>query len=157
MSQSPNLKFWSRSIFGLAIFTSAFLLFQVQLLLGKFLLPWFGGTSAVWATCLVFFQVLLLCGYFYSHKLCSSLNRKQQATVHLLALAVTFVMLAMAWFSWGAPFLPSTSWKPLPGISPIPALLKILLLTIGFPFLLLASTGPLLQKWYMETSGRDQT
>src|SRR5919204_348050 len=55
-------QFWSRSIFGLAIFTSAFLLFQVQLLLGKFLLPWFGGTSAVWATCLLFFQVVLFSG-----------------------------------------------------------------------------------------------
>jgi hypothetical protein len=63
MSQLSSLKFWSRSIFGIAIFTSAFLLFQVQLLLGKFLLPWFGGTSAIWATCLLFFQVLLLGGY----------------------------------------------------------------------------------------------
>src|SRR5205085_8202301 len=89
-----SLKMGRRFTFGFAIFSSAFLLFQVELILAKFLLPWFGGTSAVWATCLVFFQVLLLCGYFYSHKLCSSLNRKQQATVHLLALAVTFVMLA---------------------------------------------------------------
>ena len=58
-----------RLAFGLAVFTSGFLLFQVQLLLGKFLLPWFGGTSGVWATCLLFFQVLLLGGYFYAHQI----------------------------------------------------------------------------------------
>ena len=66
ISRLSGLKFWSRSVFGIAIFTSAFLLFQVQLLLGKFLLPWFGGTSAIWATCLLFFQVLLLGGYVYA-------------------------------------------------------------------------------------------
>src|SRR2546430_10513336 len=72
MSRSSDLNFWSRSIFGIAIFTSAFLLFQVQLLLGKFLLPWFGGTSAIWATCLLFFQVLLLGGDRKSTRLNSS-------------------------------------------------------------------------------------
>src|SRR2546430_9480431 len=72
MSRSPNLKLWPRSIFGIAIFTSAFLLFQVQLLLGKFLLPWFGGTSAIWATCLLFFQLLLLGGYIYANQIASA-------------------------------------------------------------------------------------
>ncbi|MDQ2824653.1 MAG: hypothetical protein M3R29_04320, partial [Verrucomicrobiota bacterium] len=68
----------SRLVFGLTIFISAFLLFQVQLILGKFLLPWFGGTSAVWTTCLLFFQVLLLAGYLYSHKVSTSFDLSRQ-------------------------------------------------------------------------------
>jgi len=140
---------------AVTIFLSAFLLFQVQLILGKFLLPWFGGISAVWATCLVFFQVLLLGGYLYSHKLCSAFNIRRQTTVHIIFLGVTIAAIAIAWFSWNSPFLPTGGWKPLPGILPIPALLKLLLVTIGLPFLLLSSTGPLLQRWYSDVfSGR---
>lgn len=141
-----------KAIVAVTICLSAFLLFQVQLILGKFLLPWFGGTSAVWATCLVFFQVLLLGGYIYSHKLCSTLKVSRQATVHLLVLGITSLVLAVMWSSWGSPFLPNGIWKPLPGVSPIPGLLKLLLIAIGLPFLLLSTTGPLLQKWYNETS-----
>src|SRR4029077_16818398 len=73
----------SRLVFGLAIFTSAFLLFQVQLIMGKFLLPWFGGTSAVWTTCLLFFQLLLFAGYFYAHKISSSFALNRQGKMHL--------------------------------------------------------------------------
>ena len=67
-----------RFAFGFAIFTSAFLLFQVQLLLSKFLLPWFGGTSGIWATCLLFFQVLLLAGYYYAHRISSGFRQAGQ-------------------------------------------------------------------------------
>jgi hypothetical protein len=145
----------SRLIFGSAIFISAFLLFQVQLILGKFLLPWFGGISAVWATCLVFFQVFLFLGYLYSHKVCGSLTLRKQANIHFVLLGVTMAAVAIAWSSWGSPFLPTSAWKPAPGSAPIPSILKLLTATIGLPFLLLSATGPLLQKWYGEIAGRN--
>jgi len=148
MSQSPSLNFWSRSIFGLAIFTSAFLLFQVQLLLGKFLLPWFGGTSAIWATCLLFFQILLLGGYIYAHQIASGFRPSIQGKAHLAFLAITSLWLVVAWYFWSSPVLPNLSWKPAPGAAPILGILELLVISVGLPFLLLSSTGPLLQSWY---------
>jgi hypothetical protein len=141
-------KLFARLAFGLAVFTSAFLLFQVQLLLGKFLLPWFGGTSGVWATCLLFFQMLLLGGYFYAHKISISWRLPSQGKIHLAFLALGTVWMLLAWFFWGSPLLPGPSWKPAPGAAPIAGILKLLLISVGVPFLLLSSTGPLLQNWY---------
>jgi hypothetical protein len=120
----------SRLVFGLAIFSSAFLLFQVQLILGKFLLPWFGGTSAVWI----------------GFRPRSGLNR--QVRLHLVFLAITTIWILFAWSSWGSPFLPSVQLKPVPGSAPVLGILKLLLPAVGLPFLLLSSTGPLLQNWY---------
>lgn len=144
----------ARLLFGITIFASAFLLFQVQLILGKFLLPWFGGVSAVWATCLVFFQVFLFLGYFYSHRVCGSLTLRKQANIHLVLLSVTTATVIIAWSFWGSPFLPTAAWKPAPGSLPVPSILKLLTATIGLPFLLLSTTGPLLQKWYGEIGRR---
>ena len=141
-------KLFARLVFGLAIFASAFLLFQVQLLLGKFLLPWFGGTSAIWATCLLFFQVLLLGGYFYAHKISVSCRLSGQGKIHLLFLALSTLWILLAWYFWGSPLLPGPSWKPSPDAAPIAGILKLLLISVGMPFLLLSSTGPLLQNWY---------
>jgi hypothetical protein len=148
----------SRLVFGLAIFTSAFLLFQVQLILGKFLLPWFGGTSAVWTTCLLFFQLFLLAGYLYAHKISASLGLNRQGRVHLAFLILTGLWTVFAWYSWGSPFLPGVQLKPVPGSAPIFGILKLLLLAIGLPFLLLSSTTPLLQSWYdqIHHSGRTE-
>src|SRR6266566_832634 len=146
MSRSSDLNFWSRSIFGIAIFTSAFLLFQVQLLLGKFLLPWFGGTSAIWATCLLFFQVLLLGGYVYAHQIASAFRPSRQCKAHLAFLAITSFWLVVAWYFWSSPVLPGPSWKP--GAAPILGIVELLFISVGLPFLLLSSTGPLLQSWY---------
>ena len=137
-----------RLAFGLAIFTSAFLLFQVQLILGKFLLPWFGGTSAVWTTCLLFFQVSLFAGYLYSHRISTSFGLNRQGRLHLVFLAITTMWMLSAWYFWGSPFLPGVQWKPAPGSAPVLGILKLLLLSVGLPFLLLSSTGPLLQNWY---------
>src|SRR5437764_10600162 len=106
MSRSSDLNFWSRSIFGIAIFTSAFLLFQVQLILGKFLLPWFGGTSAVWTTCLLFFQVLLFGGYLYSHKLSELSSLSSQTALHLVFLLLASSFILIGWRLWGSPLLP---------------------------------------------------
>ena len=148
MPRSSDLNFWSRSIFGIAIFTSAFLLFQVQLLLGKFLLPWFGGTSAIWVTCLLFFQVLLLGGYVYAHQIASAFRPSLQGKAHLAFLAITSLCLAIAWYFWSSPVLPGPSWKPAPGAAPILGIVGLLFISVGLPFLLLSSTGPLLQSWY---------
>ena len=137
-----------RFAFAFAIFTSAFLLFQVQLLLGKFLLPWFGGTSGIWATCLLFFQVLLLAGYYYAHRISCSFELSGQGKIHLLFLALASLWIVLGWLMWGSPLLPDSSWKPEPGAAPIAGILKLLLVSAGVPFLLLSTTGPLLQNWY---------
>lgn len=137
-----------RFAFGFAIFISAFLLFQVQLLLGKFLLPWFGGTSRIWATCLLFFQILLLAGYYYAHRISCSFGPSNQGKVHLAFLGLAAVWILLAWWFWGSPLLPGTSWKPAPSAAPIAGILKLLVVSVGVPFLLLSATGPLLQNWY---------
>jgi hypothetical protein len=137
-----------RFAFGFAIFSSAFLLFQVQLLLGKFLLPWFGGTSGIWATCLLFFQVLLLAGYYYAYRISCTLRPDGQGKIHLGFLVIASLWILLAWFFWGSPLLPSPSWKPEPGAAPIAGILKLLVVSVGVPFLLLSTTGPLLQNWY---------
>src|SRR5437899_10374262 len=137
-----------RLAFGLAVFTSGFLLFQVQLLLGKFLLPWFGGTSGVWATCLLFFQVLLLGGYVYAHQIASAFRPSLQGKAHLAFLAITSLCLVVVWYCWSSPVLPGPSWKPAPEAAPILGIVELLFISVGLPFLLLSSTGPLLQSWY---------
>ena len=147
----------SSLMFGVTIFISAFLLFQVQLVLGKFLLPWFGGTSSVWTTCLLFFQFLLFGGYFYAHKISTSLSFDRQTKVHFVFLAVAAAWVLFLWYIWGSPFLPDAAWKPIPGSAPVAGILKLLALAIGVPFLLLSSTGPLLQKWYYEIRANDRS
>ncbi len=143
-------RLFARLVFGFAVFTSAFLLFQVQLLLGKFLLPWFGGTSGVWATCLLFFQMLLLGGYFYAHQISISCRLSSQGKIHLAFVALTGLWILLASYFWGSPLLPGPSWKPAPGAAPIAGILKLLFVSVGLPFLLLSSTGPLLQHWYAQ-------
>ncbi len=89
--------------FALTIFSSAFLLFQVQPLIGKFILPWFGGGPAVWTTCLLFFQALLLAGYAYAHLIARYLEPRLQAICHLALLLAALAML---------PIIPDPGWKP---------------------------------------------
>ena len=125
--------------YSLTIFLSAFLLFQVQPMIGKYILPWFGGGPAVWTTCMLFFQMLLLGGYLYAHLLSSLLSPRRQAVAHVVLLAVTLAML---------PIAPSPAWKPTSDGSPIAQILLLLLITVGGPYFLLSSTGPLLQRWF---------
>src|SRR3954468_13411473 len=127
-----------RWIYGTAIFLSAFLLFDVQLLVVKFLLPWFGGTSAVWTTCMLFYQVLLLVGYAYAHGIAARLGRRAQGYVHLLLLGLAVAVLAVSWGMWGRPLLPDASWKPDPAALPIIGILKLLTVSIGLPFFVLS-------------------
>ena len=122
--------------YALTIFTGAFLLFQVQPLIGKFILPWFGGTPAVWTTCLLFFQVLLLGGYAYAHFLSRWLKPRAQAQVHGILL-----LAALA----GMRIIPADHWKPPPGSDPTWRILVLLVASIWLPYFVLSSTGPLLQ------------
>lgn len=136
--------------FGITIFTGAFLLFQVQPILGKYILPWFGGMSAVWTTCMLFFQVLLLGGYLYSHLLSTKLKPRMQATVHLTILAATLVLLIVGAILWKAPILPGANWRPSSPENPIPNVLAVLAVAVGLLYLVLSSTGPLMQKWFSQ-------
>jgi hypothetical protein len=131
--------------YAVTIFLSAFLLFQVQPLVGKFILPWFGGTPAVWTTCMLFFQVLLLGGYSYAHLLTSTLKIGQQRGLHLTLLLASLVFL---------PIVPSEAWKPIGAQMPVTDILLLLLATIGLPYFLLSSTGPLLQESFRRETGR---
>jgi SAM-dependent methyltransferase len=117
---------------------SAFLLFLVQPLIAKQILPWFGGSAAVWSVCLVFFQTVLLAGYAYADLLVRRAAPRTQARVHIPLLLVSLAFL---------PVIADAQWKPLGDESPAPLILGLLAATIGLPYFLLSSTGPLLQAW----------
>ena len=127
------------ALYAATIFTSAFLLFLVQPLIAKQILPWFGGTSAVWTTCLVFFQVALLAGYAYSDWTTRRLRPRVQAGIHVALLAASLVAL---------PILASAAWKPSGHEDPTWRILGLLCATIGLPYFLLSTTGPLVQAWF---------
>ena len=134
---SPRAGF--KVLHTLAIFLSAFLLFQVEPLIAKVILPWFGGVAAVWTVCLLFFQVALLLGYLYAHVLTRRLGRRAQGWVHAGLLAGSLLTL---------PILPREAWRPLGPEAPALHILLVLGLTVGLPFFLLSSTTPLLQAWF---------
>jgi hypothetical protein len=125
--------------FALAVFLGAFLLFQVQPLIGKFILPWFGGSPGVWTTCLLFFQSVLLLGYAYAHVSSTRLRPRHQAWTHLGLLALSLALL---------PIVPADAWKPTGGENPVVSILFLLTLTLGLPYFVLSATGPLLQTWF---------
>jgi SAM-dependent methyltransferase len=127
---------------ALTIFLSAFLLFQIQPMIAKMILPWFGGTAAVWATCLLFFQATLLLGYSYSHGIVKRLKPKQQWMLHASLMIVCLALL---------PIMPSAAWKPLTPDAPTLRILGLLAATIGLPYFLLSTTGPLIQAWYVQS------
>jgi len=127
-------------LYPITIFLSAFLLFQVQPLMGRYILPWFGGTPAVWSVCLLFFQCILLAGYGYAHWLGSLKSAKTQATIHISLLLASFLLLPVA---------PNAEiWKPTGAGNPAWQILLLLLATVGGPYFLLSSTTPLLQRWF---------
>ena len=127
------------ALYALTIFLSSFLLFQVQPIIAKIILPWFGGSAAVWNTCMLFFQAALLGGYTYAHWL-QAQPAKRQRQIHLALLGLSLLSL---------PILPSVSWKPAGTDEPIGRILGLLATTIGLPYFLLSTTSPLLQAWYV--------
>ncbi|MCX7426029.1 MAG: fused MFS/spermidine synthase [Planctomycetia bacterium] len=129
--------------YAAAILLSSFLLFQVQPLIGKYILPWFGGTPAVWTTCMLSFQVFLLAGYGYAHWLAGRLTLRRQGLLHLVLLAASLLFL---------PIIPADTWKPYGDEWPTWRILCLLGASIGAPYLLLSSTGPLLQSWFARTN-----
>ncbi len=134
--------------YGATIFLSAFLLFEVQLILAKRILPWFGGAPSVWTTCMLFFQLLLLAGYAYAHGLAAHLGATAQRRLHLGLLAASLVLLAVLWGVWGNPILPDAGWKPADSTHPVGRILLLLGASIGLPFFMLSATNPLLQAWF---------
>ncbi len=129
-------------LYALTIFASAFLLFLLQLVTAKQILPWFGGSAAVWTTCLVFFQSVLLFGYAYSDWSIRRLSPKQQAVAHAALLALSLLLL---------PIIPDASWKPGGDENPAWRILGLLTVTIGLPYFLLSTTSPLIQAWFART------
>jgi len=129
--------------FSLTIFWGACLLFLVQPLIARFILPWFGGGPAVWTTCMLFFQVLLLGGYAYAHFSISRLTPRRQVITHLCLLALAVALL---------PITPGDQWKPADGSHAAGHILLLLLACLGLPYLVLSATGPLLQAWFSKAN-----
>ena len=129
--------------FSLTIFWGAFLLFLVQPLIARFILPWFGGGPAVWTTCMLFFQLLLLGGYAYAHFSISRLTPRRQVITHLVLLALAVALL---------PITPGDAWKPNDGSHAAGHILLLLLGCLGLPYLVLSATGPLLQAWFSKAN-----
>ena len=132
--------------YAVATLVGAFLVFQVQPVISKCVLPWFGGTPAVWTTCMLFFQVLLLAGYVYAHCLKTYLRPRRQGLVHLSLLSIAL---------WTLSITPDESWKPTGEEEPILHLLLMLGMHVGLPYFLLSSTGPLIQAWLSLRTSND--
>ena len=125
--------------YAITIFVSAFLLFQVQPIIARFILPWYGGSPAVWSTTLLFFQVFLLLGYAYAHLIAERLTTRQQVVLHIGLLIIALLVL---------PITPDDAMKPDGEGSPLFGILRLLATTVGLPYLLISATGPLLQHWF---------
>lgn len=121
------------------VFLSAFLLFLVQPILAKQILPWFGGAAIVWTICMVFFQFVLLLGYAYSHWITTRVDSPRQNWIHIGLLVASLAFL---------PILPGEFWKPAGDDNPVVRILLLLFATIGLPYFILSTTSPLIQAWY---------
>ena len=134
-------------LFGATICLSALLLFQIEPMISKYILPWFGGGPAVWTAAMLTFQLLLLAGYTYAHGL-SRLSLTVQRAVHLLIALIVIGWIAINALRWNTPVTPDPSWKPTTGTMPAFQVLVVLLVSIGLPFFLLSTTSSLIQSWF---------
>src|SRR5262245_55413809 len=130
-------------VYALTLFLSALLLFLVQPLIGKLIVPLLGGSPSVWNTCMVFFQAMLLAGYAYAHYSGNWLGERKQAAVHLGVLLLPAVVLPLGIY---------TALLPAGGENPVPGLLLLLVASAGLPFFAVAATAPLLQRWFANTA-----
>jgi hypothetical protein len=133
-----------RFLFAVAVFTNAALLFAVQPMVARMVLPLLGGTPAVWNTCMVFFQVALLAGYACAHLLATRLSVRQQAGLYPLIQLVVLLLLPISIGDGLVQAIPTE-------VNPVPWLLGVLSITVGFPVFVVAMTGPLLQTWFAKT------
>lgn len=134
--------------FTVSIFLSAFLLFQIQPMIGKFILPWFGGAPAVWSTAMLFFQALLTGGYAYAYWLIGRAKTGLQILIHVALILFSIAVLIRLSFAWSSPITPDASWKPNEVASPILDIFKLLVVSVGLPYFILAANGPLMQAWF---------
>lgn len=133
------------TFFVLSIFLSAFLLFQIQPMIGKFILPWFGGTPAVWSTAMLFFQAMLTGGYAYAYWL---VKQKRQGWIHLALLGITLALLSALGLAWSSPITPSADLRPADVSFPVWHILFLLFISVGLPYFVLAANGTLMQAWF---------
>lgn len=130
---------WGQLLLGSTILVSAFLLFLIQPLFARIILPWFGGTPAVWTSCVLVFQALLLVGYTYAHGFNRWCPSRWQPLVH-----GGLILLAL----WSLSVYPSAEWKPTGETEPQLLISLLLLSHVGLPYCLLATTAPLVQSWF---------
>lgn len=132
-------------LFAATLFVSAFVLFLVQPMVGKLILPKLGGTPQVWNTCMVFFQTALLAGYAYTHTSTTRFTLRRQLTVHCVLLFLPLIVLLVQ-----GPFY-FANWTPPLGSNPILSTLAVLTFKVGIPFFVVATSAPLLQRWFVAT------
>jgi hypothetical protein len=131
-------------VYTLTVFVGSFLLFQIQPLIARYILPWFGGGAAVWTTCMLSFQVFLLVGYWYAHGLTTYIRDSRQPVAHGALLLVALAVI---------PITPDAGWNPADSLHPTLSITGLLVASIGLPFLVLAASSPLLQYWAGRASG----
>ena len=137
--------------FALSVFLSAFLLFQIEPMIGKFILPGFGGTSAVWSTVLMFFQILLSGGYAYAYWLIGRGSDRKRIMIHIALLSASLVIMLVLGLIWKSPIFPAPGWQPASTANPIWEICKLLGISVGLPYFLLATNSTLMQSWYRRT------
>lgn len=132
-------------LYILSIFLSAFLIFQIQPMIARYILPWFGGTPAVWSTVMLFFQVLLTGGYAYAYWL---MGKSRQGRLHLILLMLSSIILLGLAIFWPSPITPGPEWKPTGIDFPIVRIFVLLATSVGLPYFMLATNSPLQQAWF---------
>jgi hypothetical protein len=152
LGQPASLNTPPAALLVATIFLSAFLLFQVQLIVAKHLLSWFGGAPAVWTTCQLFFQTVLLGGYAYAHVLGRLRSVRRQRSIHIGLIAAGVIAVVLVAGIGGYPVIAPAAMKPTGAEEPVGLLLFIMLSTVGLPFLVLSATSPLLQRWHSRTT-----
>lgn len=135
-------------LYALSIFVSAFLLFQIQPMIARYILPWFGGTPAVWSTVQLFFQVFLTGGYAYAAWLIGRVPARRRAWLHTAILAASLLVVLILGLLWPSPIMPDSGWKPLSVDTPFVDIFKLLFVAVGLPYFLLSTNSPLMQAWF---------
>src|SRR5579885_3544476 len=138
-------------VFASTLFASALLLFLIEPMIGKMILPMLGGSPAVWNTCMVFFQAMLLAGYGYAHATAGRLGARKQAAVHAAVLFVPVGVMLVLIALVGLPVGVSKSWAPPGEQNPVLWVLLILFVAVGLPFFVVSASAPLLQRWFAQT------